>query len=224
MSIHTFANIFFWFLVILAGYWFIFFKLQQRVYILIPTVNYSTPIYYSFNAVFGTVIATKLVSLLYKIYFEQCSFDIFLIDWEKPKPRQDMKNNIVYGVNAWRQLLVLNEFTELQTYKVISVELTLIVYAFFMDGLGWRYLANQTPELETKESSSPYNYVLNFFVTAIILHIIGVVQYILRYAIKLWNPLPVEEFTDLCAISNISVLMFDSDFRGYYIHGRSPYG
>jgi meckelin len=42
--------------------------------------------------------------------------------------------------------------------------------------------------------------------------------------IKLWNPLPFEEFTDLCAISNISVLMFDSDFRGYYIHGRSPYG
>jgi meckelin len=27
VSIHNFANVFFWFLVILAGYWFIFFKL-----------------------------------------------------------------------------------------------------------------------------------------------------------------------------------------------------
>jgi hypothetical protein len=107
------------------------------VYILIPSVSYSTPIYYSFNAVFGTVISTKLVSLLYKIYFDQSSFDIFLIDWEKPKARQDIKNNVHYGVNAWRNLLLLNEFTELQTYKIISVELTLIVYALFMDGLGW---------------------------------------------------------------------------------------
>jgi hypothetical protein len=28
----------------------------------------------------------------------------------------------------------------------------------------------------------------------------------------------------LCSISNISVLMFDSEYKGYYIHGRSPYG
>ena len=32
------------------------------------------------------------------------------------------------------------------------------------------------------------------------------------------------EFTDLCSITNISVLMFDESFHGYYIHGRSPYG
>lgn len=56
------------------------------------------------------------------------------------------------------------------------------------------------------------------------MYIIGAAQYAFRYLVKLWFPLPIEEFTDLCAISNISVLMFDSEFRGYYIHGRSPYG
>lgn len=56
------------------------------------------------------------------------------------------------------------------------------------------------------------------------MYAIGIAQYILRYLIKIWFPLPHEEFTDLCAISNISVLMFDNEFKGYYIHGRSPYG
>jgi hypothetical protein len=37
-------------------------------------------------------------------------------------------------------------------------------------------------------------------------------------------PLKTEELTDLCSICNISVLLFDNSFHGYYIHGRSPYG
>jgi hypothetical protein len=53
---------------------------------------------------------------------------------------------------------------------------------------------------------------------------IGIAQFVLRHLVKIWFPLPFEEFTDLCAICNTSVLMFDSDFKGYYIHGRSPYG
>jgi meckelin len=47
---------------------------------------------------------------------------------------------------------------------------------------------------------------------------------VLRYLVKIWFPLSFEEFTDLCSICNISVLMFDSEFKGYYIHGRAPYG
>lgn len=63
-----------------------------------------------------------------------------------------------------------------------------------------------------------------FFVTAIVMYAIGICQYMLKYALKIWFPLPFEEFTDLCSISNISVLMFMEDQKGYYIHGRSPYG
>ncbi len=128
------------------------------------------------------------------------------------------------GVNAWRSLLLLNELNELQTYRIISTELTLIVYAFFMEGIGWRWTSTHNPNLEAKEHSSPENYVLAFFVTTMVMYAIGIVQYVFRYIIKIWFPLPFEEFTDLCAISNISVLMFDSEFKGYYIHGRAPYG
>lgn len=222
--LHTFSSLFFWFLVILAGYWFVFFKLQERVYLLLPDVDHSSPLYFSFDVIFGLVLATKLVSLIYKIYFEQCSFDIYIIDWEKPKSRRGTKNDMQSGVNAWRGLLLLNEFNELQTYKIISLEFTLIAYAFFMEGLGWRYLSTNNPNLDTTVQNSPENYVINFFVTAMVMYGIGIAQYIVRYAVKLWVPLPIEDFTDICAICNVSVLMFDNEFKGYYIHGRSPYG
>ena len=110
---NVFSSVFFWFLVILAGYWFVFFKMEERVYLLLPDVNHSSSLYYSFDVIFGLVISTKLFSIFFKIFFEQCSFDIFLVDWEKPKQRRGFKNDLQSGVNAWRSLLLLNEFNEL---------------------------------------------------------------------------------------------------------------
>jgi meckelin len=63
-----------------------------------------------------------------------------------------------------------------------------------------------------------------FFVTTLIIYGIGVVQYLLRFALKLCQPLPQTEFVDLCSICNMSLLMFDETLHGYYIHGRSPFG
>lgn len=93
VAISTFSQILFWFLVIISGYYFIFFKWQQQVYLLLPKVDHFSSLYYSFDVVFGLVTSTKLVWLIYKIYFEQCSFDMFLIDWEKPKTEKLRKTN-----------------------------------------------------------------------------------------------------------------------------------
>jgi hypothetical protein len=54
-------------------------------------------------------------------------------------------SNKIYGqmgTNAWRTLLLINELNELQTYKIVSIEFTLITYAFFMDGIGFRYFSS----------------------------------------------------------------------------------
>ena len=57
---------------------------------------------------------------------------------------------------------------------------------------------------------------------------IAAVQYFGRYILKKAGcgmcPLKTEEFTDLCSVTNMSVMIFDESFGGYYIHGRSPYG
>jgi len=34
----------------------------------------------------------------------------------------------------------------------------------------------------------------------------------------------IQQFVDLCSISNISIFILESDLYGYYIHGRSVHG
>lgn len=84
-AIDLYSTLFFWFMVFLTGYWFIFFKLEERVYLLLPELNTYSTNYKPFVVIFGCVLASKILTIIFKILFEQCSFDIFLIDWERPK-------------------------------------------------------------------------------------------------------------------------------------------
>jgi hypothetical protein len=54
------------------------------------------------------------------------------------------------------------------------MEFTLVCYAFFMEGLGWRYLSSYDPNLTTTSNDSPENYVLTFFITAVVIYVIGI--------------------------------------------------
>ena len=100
----------------------------------------------------------------------------------------------------------------------------MILYGFFMQGVGLKYWDAHDPDLDTTETNSPRNFALFFFVTTIVIYAIGLVQYSFAQLLRPFKPLRTEEFVDLCSVCNISVLMFDDTFQGYYIHGVSPYG
>ena len=38
------------------------------------------------------------------------------------------------------------------------------------------------------------------------------------------NPPGYIDFMDLCSVANMSVIIFNEDLNGYYIHGKSPSG
>lgn len=179
--------------------------------------------------------SSKLVYVIFKIFFEQTTYDIFLIDWERPKFREiktgdsekgGQESWTEFSVNAWRQLFLLNELNELQSYKLINTDATLILYAVLMEGFGMTYWTSYSPNLEFSDYGSPVSYTLFFFVTTAIIYAIGVAQYAIRFIPPFYSKLPMKHisFTDLCSIANCSVLLFDESFHGYYIHGRSPYG
>ena len=69
----------------------------------------------------------------------------------------------------------------------------------------------------------PINYVLKFFLSAFIFLCIMAVQYIFEGFNSYFNSLKFQEFTDLCSVSNISMLIMDEHFHGYYIHGKAPW-
>lgn len=93
-----------------------------------------------------------------------------------------------------------------------------------MEGFGLKYWTSYDPDLNTYSTDSPQNYTLFFFVTACLIYAIGCLQYAVKHALAGSFPLRHVEFVDLCSITNMSVLMFNESFQGYYIHGRSPYG
>ena len=69
---------------------------------------------------------------------------------------------------------MLNELNKLQTYKLITSEFTLILYALIMEGFGVKYWTQSTPTLVRQDVQSPVNYVLHFCITVLLIYIIGV--------------------------------------------------
>jgi meckelin len=62
----------------------------------------------------------QTISVLWMIG-EQCNVDIFLIDWESPRPT---KGEIV---SVWRMFFVANEWNELQVARKSSISLQVIL-------------------------------------------------------------------------------------------------
>lgn len=168
----------------------------------------------------------KFIYMLFKIYFEQCKIDVYLLDWERPR-YQEHRNNPAKNkteVNCWRSMLLCNELNELQSYRLISSEFTLIMYGLLMEGFGLKYFDSYDPDFDRFATNSPRNFALFFFVTAVVIYGLGILQYAFHMLMKPIRPLKTECFVDLCSVTNISVLMFDETYQGYYIHGVSPYG
>ena len=113
----------------LAGYWFIFYKLENRAYVLLP-LGYWRPIYRNFDILFGLLASAKLIVIFLKMA-SQTSYDVFFIDWEKPKkdPKNPKAND---NINVWRTIITANEMNELQNTPLVTIEFTYLVYIFFM--------------------------------------------------------------------------------------------
>ena len=126
----TWCTLFFWYLFGIAAYWFIFFKLEDRVYLLLPLRDDWYHTYRKFDIVFGLVCSCKLLAVLLQIA-EQCTIDIFFIDWEKSKI-EVVKDEHVEMVGCWRSIFVNNEFNEMQGKRYIDFTLTSFIFIFFM--------------------------------------------------------------------------------------------
>jgi len=109
-----FSTLMFWYLFLMTGYWFVFFKLQERVYCFLPALDSFIVNYRPYDILFGLICSSKLVYVIFKIYFEQTEYDIYLIDWDRPKHYENKeKDKVKSDVSAWRQIFICNELNEL---------------------------------------------------------------------------------------------------------------
>ena len=86
----------FWIVFFTSGYWFVTYKLQGNAYLLLPSVDNWGKTYQIFDAIFGVVLALRLLAIIYVI-LEQTSVDIFLIDWEAQPKIETIRARLVNG-------------------------------------------------------------------------------------------------------------------------------
>ena len=73
----------------------------------------------------GAAFALRCLSLIHMVVM-QCSADIFLIDWERPRGvsrAQDGKKSAEVPVSIWRTYFVANEWNEIQASRKVNPNL-----------------------------------------------------------------------------------------------------
>ena len=220
----TFATVFFWLTFVLSCYWYMLFKLQSDVYLLLPPTTAEYGIkddYYPFEVMLYMCFFFQLLRVM-EIVMMQCSAEVFFIDWEKPRGQmldQDKGRHKDVPVSAWRRILACNEFNELMTMRRTSVEFTLVWLAFLLKGLGLENYATPQPD-GSDLSPGEHNLFLRFANTTFWWLVLSKGQELWNWAI--WEryfsePAP-HQFVDLCTLAKVSVIILDERYHGVYLH------
>ena len=106
-------------------------------------------------------------------------------------------------------------------------------------GVDWENLTAAQPYMSLVVSNVQSNFILKYFLSSFLLLVIGLVQigpiYIFlciwikkpivgKRVLNIWIPTAVQDFVDLCSVSNVSIFILDETLHGYYLHGKAPGG
>ncbi|KAL7535263.1 hypothetical protein ACHAXR_010500 [Thalassiosira sp. AJA248-18] len=221
IACHTFVMLFFSFTFMICLYWFVFFKLQNEVFLLLPSESEFhgvTNEYYFFDVSFRLLFWCQTICVAFKIV-QQCRSDIIFVDWERPK-----RGKTSSSVPMWRLATVANEFNRMQSKRRSSIEFSLILMAFFMLGLGQHKNALPQPNFYYNQQGKE-NIALAFANAVLFWLISWTFQWLWRFVIyeRYINEPPTTKFVDLCTVCNISVFVLLENNKGYYLHCKSPY-
>ncbi|XP_041455503.1 meckelin-like [Lytechinus variegatus] len=211
-------------------YWTLFFKRQDRVYLLLPTSGQSN----SFNSYVIVAFVLKFLDVLH-LLIVQCRTDIFLIDWERSRGRMVQASSSsntkasVAPISAWRSFFVANEWNELQEMRRSNPVFQIMAVLFFVEVVGLKNLTTTDPQSSVNptgdEYIGEYSEILRFGMASGLYILVGVVQWLFYTLIyERFVEDALRNFVDLCSMANISVFVLSQNNYGFYIHGRSVHG
>ena len=227
----TFSSVFFWFLFCYAAYFFVFFKLQDNVQLLLPQ---DKQLYGTQNDYFPFVVTLQVcffgqVFRMLEIIAAQTNVDVFFLDWEKPRGRISSKRgdgtkSRFTPVSVWRSLFMVNEFAEMQRCRRYDPDLAFMTLAALLVGADLQYAATPLPTLNDLEPGTP-DKVLNFFLICFFFLLITYGEVFWRWLVqdRYFTEPPTRSFVDLCTMAKTSVFILDEEYHGYYLHCRSQH-
>eukprot|EP00040_Diaphanoeca_grandis_P004958 m.30749 g.30749 ORF g.30749 m.30749 type:complete len:937 (-) comp16339_c1_seq1:466-3276(-) len=187
------------------------FKAQKTAYIIPPEEENLTV----FTTVLIIATSFKVVHIVYLVY-EQCTYDIFFMDWEKPKKKT--KGSL------WRTVLIANEYNELTTLRKVPFTSLLLLVVFFYSIVDGKSLALQNQKSDAHDYEASENKMLRFGTFAILYNSLALLLWLYYKVLfgRFISPY-LGAFVDLCSVANISILTMTHTNRGFYLHGRSPH-
>ncbi|OHT02894.1 hypothetical protein TRFO_06949 [Tritrichomonas foetus] len=187
---------------------FVFYKFQKQGYFSLPPEKE----FWFISVIVWISFFLMLVASIIRIVL-QTRANIFILDWEQPKSKRKK-------VSAWRRIMVANEFNRIVSIRSYSLNFTLVLLLFVLEGFNLDLLSSPVPRTELIDVGKTYK-VLHFGFTSFIWILLMVIEYGLNLVI--WKIIgnPYLNFIDLCATSNCSILIMSTQSQGYYLHGRS---
>ncbi|KAJ3174641.1 Meckelin [Geranomyces variabilis] len=216
------APLLFILLLAFCAYFFFAFHNQTTLEVLLPFASRDITLY---RAALLSILACFGLTILRKLH-QQCTVDVFLIDWEQSKGRLTRADTPtspprLAPVSVWRSVFLANEWEELQTYRRVNVEISLLAMYFVFEGLSVRYAAVARPAW-TDLTPGKESTIMLFAIEAMVWLALAGGQMLFRtliydryYKSKLYN------FVDVLSMANLSLVAFDELCHGYYVHGQS---
>ena len=222
------GTFYFWFTFGISAYWYFFYKLQSKIYYLIPPTDDEA--YEKFKMIFYIGFGCYMLKMFIRIY-KQVSFDIFFVDWETEKVMavNDIKSSLdKHSIksrkyrSAWRMIHVANQFNQLQKERTFHLYFGFCWIVLLYFRCNWYRREHAVPR-DDRLNEAPINFVLRNFIASILVLASVSIELVVVKILQIWLPLKKTEFMDLCSVSNISVFILDEYLHGYYIHGLSPF-
>ena len=192
------------------------YKLQSKLSYLIPQPPQEV-----FLILLLTVsLVLKAIHVVY-VLFSQCTADLFIIDWERTLNMNQHK------VSIWRSYLIASEWLRLQTLRRVNLTPLLIILALLLVGIQLNNIASSQPltvVIPTNVYLAPTSRYMRLAISSVLFLTIAFVQYIFTFFYERFVEDKLNQFVDLCSVSNISFIAFIHPRFGYYIHGRSVHG
>ena len=224
---------------LLGTYWLTCYKLQDQNAspVLLLHDNYD-----SFDDMICYVLFAVHTVCVFHLIHKQCHSEVYFLDWEldrsHSRSNDDFKgtsniNHESQRHTSWHSILLANEWRKLETYRKTSLECTLLIIATFLIGLDYASLASDVPNFHV-QSMSISTYEINTPTLLRCTHnawyfmLISAGQILIR---KLWERciytcfrsmcLCPQRILDLCTLSNVSILILDEAYHGFYLEGSA---
>ncbi|KAL0205705.1 hypothetical protein P9112_001012 [Eukaryota sp. TZLM1-RC] len=200
------SNYFGVFLLLVSLFYLVVFRFQGIIVLLLPNEE-------SFSFVYNVFLICLITSSIRIFLTCISSFysDIFLVDWENSE-----------NPSCWRSVYIAKIWASLQSIRACDPFSLCFLTSLI---LGYFQLSRWSLSSLSVSDLAPESFILLLGTVSFVYLLSFIIIYLVKIPLNRWvYQSPLNRFLDLLPLTNISLLVLDEPFSGFYIHGRSVAG